>query len=234
MGGSISQAQTITASNVQIEWKVVNRFRLFSKAENFKAHEDAWRQYLIHVDQLALSPEARERLVSTSSVLGSEHVLNDRYIAFSRHLRRKYDPMGWAARQIGDVCWDARKREHAACGGVENYVMPKSHDIQLSLKPLEKNLLFAEYNCEWRVGDGAPVTAPCDEPLTATLPYPGGATITVNAVGETGITTEIKVRDLLIAGLGDSFASGEGNPDVPVRFFCRRSLQEYLPQAGAL
>ena len=230
MGASLAQAQTITASNVQIEWKVVNRFRLFSKAETFKAHEDAWRQYLIHVDQLNLSPEVRERLVSTTSVLGSEHVLNDRYIAFSRHLRMKYDPLGWAAKQIGDVCWDAKQREHAACGGVENYVVPKSHVIQLLLKPLEKNLLFAEYNCEWRIGEAAPITAPCDEPLTATLPYPSGATITVKAVGETGISTDIKVRDLLIAGLGDSFASGEGNPDVPVRFSDQRRYKNLYPR----
>ena len=29
-------AQTITASNVKIEWKVTNRFRLFRDAETFR------------------------------------------------------------------------------------------------------------------------------------------------------------------------------------------------------
>ena len=31
------------------------------------------------------------------------------------------------------------------------------------------------------------------------------------------VTTEIQVRDVLIAGLGDSIAAGEGNPDRAVR-----------------
>ena len=41
------------------------------------------------------------------------------------------------------------------------------------------------------------------------------------------ISTEIQVRDILIAGLGDSIASGEGNPDRPIALsdegFCFRS-----------
>ncbi len=34
---------------------------------------------------------------------------------------------------------------------------------------------------------------------------------------------DVKVRDILIAGMGDSFASGEGNPDLAVRFSRERS-----------
>ena len=226
----LASAQTINTSNVQIEWKVVNRFRLFKTAATFKAHEDAWRQYLIHVDQLGLSPEAREQKVANSSVLGTEHVLNDRYIAFSRHLRRKYDPMGWAARQISDVCWDAKTREHSACGGVENYVTPSFHEVELHLKPLKKNALLAEYNCNWQVGSEAPVIAPCDEPITARIAYPDGAAISVNVEGEAAISMDVKVRDVLIAALGDSFASGEGNPDVPVRFSADSRHQNLYPK----
>jgi len=48
------------------------------------------------------------------------------------------------------------------------------------------------------------------------------------------IATEIAVRDIFIAGLGDSIASGEGNPDRPIALsdegFCFRS---YLGSAGA-
>jgi len=43
-------------------------------------------------------------------------------------------------------------------------------------------------------------------------------------------STQITVRDILIAGLGDSIASGEGNPDRPVALaddgFCFRSYLE--------
>ena len=48
------------------------------------------------------------------------------------------------------------------------------------------------------------------------------------------LSTEIAVRDIFIAGLGDSIASGEGNPDRPIALadegFCFRS---YLGTAAA-
>jgi hypothetical protein len=213
-----AQAQTITTSNVEIEWKVVNRFRLFRDATTFQAHERAWQQYLIHVRGAATDPEARKRLVNTTSVLGTEHVLNDRYIPFSRILRTKYDPKGWASRQVDDTCWNARERQHSACGGVESYVMPASHEVEVKLKPLEGGKLIAEYNCNWQLNGGAAVTAPCDEPITVGIPYPTGGTVSVGVDGEAPISKDIQVKDLLIVGMGDSFASGEGNPDVPVEF----------------
>ena len=213
-----AEAQTLTASNAQIEWKVVNRFRFFRDSADFRAHETAWRTYLLHVDQQHLDEAQSERLVATTSVIGSEHVLNDRYIPFTRILRKNYDPQGWAARQLPDTCWEAANRSHGACGGVESYISPKAHEIEMRLRPLDGNKILAEYNCEWRIGDQPPIVAPCDEPATGLLPYPNGATISVNVEGESAIATDARVKDLLIVGLGDSFASGEGNPDVPVKF----------------
>ncbi len=56
------------------------------------------------------------------------------------------------------------------------------------------------------------------------------------------IATEIRVRDIFIAGLGDSIASGEGNPDRPIALadegFCFRyylgsaAAQYYRPSRG--
>ena len=52
--------------------------------------------------------------------------------------------------------------------------------------------------------------------------------------GSQRVSTEIAVRDIFIAGLGDSIASGEGNPDRPIALsdegFCFRS---YLGTAAA-
>ncbi len=213
---SLATAQTLTSSNVQINWKVENRFRLFRDSADFQAQETAWRQYLIHVHGQGLAADDERLTVEKSSVIGTEHVLNDRYIAFSRHLRRNFDWRGWAAGVVDRLCWDPESRSHAACGGVENYVSPRAHGVSVWLTPRQQGLLFQEYNCEWRVEDGAAITAPCDAPVTLDIPWPTGATVSVNAEGETGISTTIVVKDLLIAGLGDSFASGEGNPDVPV------------------
>jgi hypothetical protein len=230
LGAEAAQAQTLSASNVKIEWKVINRFRLFKDAKAFTEHENAWRQYLIHVDGAAEGEEMKQRLRNTTSVLGTEHVLNDRYIPFSKHLRTKYDPMGWAARDVADTCWNSTDRLHSACGSVDDYVVPKSHDIQVWLKPLDGNKLIAEYNCNWSLNGGAAITSPCDEPISVGIPYPDGGTVSVAVDGETPISTDIKVKDLLIVGLGDSFASGEGNPDVPVRFDASRRTRNVYPE----
>ena len=229
-GSTRADAQTITAANVKMEWKVVNRFRLFRDSKTFQEHENAWRQYKIHVDGAAPDDATKQRLMETTSVIGTEHVLNDRYIPFTRHLRTKYDPMGWAARQVDDTCWSPKDRTYSACGSVETYVSPTSHEIQIWLKPLDGKKLIAEYNCNWQLNGGAPITSPCDEPITVGIPYPDGGTVSVGIDGETPISTDIKIRDLLIVGLGDSFASGEGNPDVPVRFDENRRARNVYPR----
>ena len=42
--------------------------------------------------------------------------------------------------------------------------------------------------------------------------------MSVEIGGREVASEKVIVKDLLIVGMGDSFASGEGNPDVPVRF----------------
>ena len=224
-----AQAQTLTTSNVQITWKVVNRFRMFKDPDIFRSQENAWRQYGQHVSQRNSSTEDNAMFYYNSSVLGIEHVLNDRRIPFTNILRTKFDWHGWAAKAVDGTCWDAKSRTHTGCGSIDDYITPKSHDIEMQLKPLQSGGTIAEYNCEWRVGDAAPVVAPCDQPVIAALPYPAGATISVNVEGERPVSIEARVKDLLIVGFGDSFASGEGNPDVPVALAENRRSNNLYP-----
>ena len=147
------RAQTLNTTDFQIEWKVTNRFRLFNDASFFKLHEDAWRQYLMHVQQQGISNEQKSALIGSSSVLGEEHVLNDRFIAFSSLERSEFDWRGWASQGQGKLCWNPKSRRHDLCGDVDSYVNPQSHEIEISLHPRVQNSLISEYNCEWRVGD---------------------------------------------------------------------------------
>ena len=209
-------AEVLTIDNVQIVWKVSNRFRFFKDAEVFKQQETAWRQYGQHVATREGSTEDNAMFYYNSSVLGIEHVLNDRRIPFTNILRTKFDWRGWAAKALDQTCYDPKTRRHTACGSIDDYLTPAVHDIEISLKPVSSQNLIAEYQCEWQVGASPKFTAACDQTVTAQLPWPDGATISVNAVGERPISLEAKVKDLLIVGFGDSFASGEGNPDIPV------------------
>lgn len=222
-------AQTLSTSQFRIEWQVTNRFRLFQDTAFFRQHENAWRQYLLHVDQQGMASEQRDSFVARTSVIGSEHVLNDRYIAFSNILRKNFDWRGWAAKGHDGLCYDSKKRTHSACGGIDAYVTPQSHAIEMWLSGQN---VPATAVCEWRIGGQLVAQTSCAERVSGAgvaLPYPGGAEISVNVVGEVPIITEARVKDLLIAGLGDSFASGEGNPNRPVAFSETRRFRNFYP-----
>ncbi len=225
-------AQTLSTIQFKIEWQVSNRFRLFQDPGFFRKHETAWRQYLLYVDQQGMASDERDSYVARTSVLGSEHVLNDRYIAFSNILRDNFDWRGWAAKAQETLCYDSRKRTHSACGGLEAYITPQSHAIELWLSGQGVSVP-ATALCEWRIAGRLVAETSCAERVRGPgieLPYPGGAEISVNVVGEPPIIAEARVRDLLIAGMGDSFASGEGNPNQPVAFAEDRRFRNMYPE----
>ncbi len=211
-----ARADVLTTDNVQIAWKVANRFRFFRDEALFAQQEQAWRQYGQHVNQREQATEDNAMFYYNSSVLGIEHVLNDRRIPFTNILRTKFDWQGWAARASEETCYDSKARQHSACGGVDAYINPQGHEIEIGLTPLKGGKLVSEYTCHWHVGKNPEQQAPCDETIRATIPYPEGATISVNVEGERAISIDAHVKDLMVVGLGDSFASGEGNPDTPV------------------
>lgn len=228
----MAAAQTLSASNVRIDWQVANRFRLFSDAGLFKLHENAWRQYQLHVGQQGLSEDEAARLIADTSVIGSEHVLNDRHIAFSNILRNNFDWRGWAARAQGGTCYNSDKRQYSACGGLDAYITPTSHAIEMWLTPTGGAAMPRDRICEWSIGGQVVARKGCGERISGpdvALPYPGGAEISVAVLGEQPVTTSATVRDIMVAGMGDSFASGEGNPDKPVEFDPVRRYHNFYP-----
>jgi hypothetical protein len=129
------------------------------------------------------------------------------------------DPLG----RIADECM----RD----GARENYLNPADHRVEVRLG----GAVPADATCTWRFAapdEAMPLTAsaPCGETMMFRARYgkPTTATVDIAAPGEAvrRATAAIAVRDLLIAGLGDSIASGDGNPDRPVTLsdegFCFR------------
>src|SRR5467141_580772 len=192
---------------MQISWEVRNRFRLFREERDFLLHAESGRG---------------------RSVLASEQVLEI-----------QSDGRGWARNTVNRLCIDLAGRVSEPCtrdNVKESYLTPIDHPVVIRLTgPVPVGA-----TCAWTVDDGdGPQTSnfDCAEPVNLRVRYGRTTVVTADVSSSDGsqrVFTEIAVRDIFIAGLGDSDASGEGNPDRPVALadegFCFRS---YLGTAVA-
>lgn len=194
-------AQGASDSPLQISWEVRNRFRLFREERDFLLHAES----------------ARGR-----SVLASEQALE-----------LQSDGRGWARNTVNRLCIDLSGRVSEPCirdNVKESYLTPADHPVTVRLSgPIPVGA-----TCAWSFDDGEgpqASTFDCAEPINLRARYGRTtvATVDVSSGPEAPqrISTEIAVRDIFIAGLGDSIASGEGNPDRPIALsdegFCFRS-----------
>lgn len=188
---------------LKIEWRVRNSFRFFSNPRDGDVHRATW---------IALTPEQRR-----TPILSAERALAARH------------PEGWAAAIDGRPCWDATRNEHV-CPDGKPYTQPESHRIVAELTAFPD---AEQTSCVWH---GTPkgrnaeravvVKQSCAKPLEVMVPYPAGLTLSVEIDGREVSEEDVRVRDIFIVGMGDSFGSGEGNPDVPVRF-SRERVADY-------
>lgn len=197
---------SVQGNSVQIDWEVANRFRLFAEQKEFDRHVEAYRSAQ---DKTVLAAE--QRLASQSG------------------------GRGWAD-TAGKLCFDRfRGRILETCnrdGVDETYLNPPSIRIKLWAK-LPDN--FGDATCTWAIGPAniarSVPAQDCKRPVEDARAYTYRQTpikvVATNAAGQTlEGSIDVRVRDVLIVGLGDSIASGEGNPVHPVRLdsegFCFR------------
>jgi hypothetical protein len=184
---------------VEIKWRLQNSFRFFTDPADTEIHRATF---------LALTPEQRK-----TPVLSAEHALS-----------RRHDE-GWAETMYRKTCWNDAKNRYV-CPDRVDYINPENHEVIVTLSgatdaSVDCNWLTTPHGGESPRGDA--ISKPCTAPIEVDVPYPGGMTVSVSVGGREIASTEIKVRDILIVGMGDSFGSGEGNPDVPVRFSHERA-----------
>lgn len=196
----------------RIEWEVKNRFRLFKNEADFQRHVAASR--------------------------------GDGVLAAERRLALASDGRGWARDVVDNLCVDQSGRIPEFCqrgGERENYMAPADYPVGV----LAAGAVPPGASCAWSFDDGqsAPrhVTVPCEEEVRLRV-RAGKATVAALDVGlpdgtAQRVTADILVKDVLIAGMGDSIAAGEGNPDRAVALddggFCFRrflagSTSEYF------
>ena len=192
------------ATTDQITWQLKNPFRYFKNPEHTQRHIRVLRG-----------------LASTDTGLP--------ILASERALAKETDGRGWASDLLGQVedeaCWYAHSDNKAAatdrdCGA---YIQPKSHAVLLT-SPSTSGA------CTWSLPAGVGVVGQsvtindCRRAAEIKIPYPTGAEVTLTVGGRAIASLPIKVVDVLVVGLGDSFASGEGNPDRPPTFQRGRTL----------
>ncbi|HYS87326.1 MAG TPA: hypothetical protein VEN78_20335 [Bradyrhizobium sp.] len=202
-------AQGVPDGPMQISWEVRNRFRLFREERDFLLHTESSRG---------------------RSILGSEQALE-----------LQSDGRGWARNTVNRLCIDLAGRVTEPCtrdNVKESYLTPVDHPIAMRLT----GQIPVGATCAWTLDDGETTpqqsTLDCAEPVNFRARYgrPTTASVEVSSGPDAPqrVATEIMVRDIFIAGLGDSIGSGEGNPDRPIGLsddgFCFRS---YLGTAGA-
>jgi hypothetical protein len=187
-----ARAQGAGVETAHIEWEVKNRFRLFRNEADFARHVAADRG---------------------EGVLAAEH-----------RLARETDGRGWARDVVERLCVDRAGNLLEYCdrdGQREIYLAPRDHRIGVTLA----GTIPANGGCVWTFddGEGSPRTAnaPCNEEVRTSVRYGRTTTASVDLILPDGtaqrMISEIKVRDVLIAGMGDSIAAGEGNPDRAIR-----------------
>src|SRR5215470_626853 len=180
-------AQGATDPAMRISWEVRNRFRLFREERDFQLHAESLRG---------------------RSILASEDALEV-----------QSDGRGWARNMVNRLCIDLQGRVADPClrdNVKENYLTPIDHPVVVRLT----GEVPVGATCAWTFDDGdgpQSSTFDCAEPVNLRVRYGRQtvATVEVSSGAEPTqrISTGIRVRDILIAGLGDSIASGEGNPD---------------------
>ncbi|MBV8755499.1 MAG: hypothetical protein JO328_21805 [Hyphomicrobiales bacterium] len=197
----IGQTTAAAASDApRIDWEVKNRFRLFRSDRDFERHVNSYR---------------------ADAVLAAEH-----------RLETDTGGRGWARTMVGSLCVDAAGNLTETCtrdGVAENYLAPDDHRISAILANAPP-----EATCAWSFDDGGrppqQITLPCEEEVTLRVRYGRPTHAQVDIARSDGASdraaTDILVHDLLIAGLGDSIASGDGNPDRAIALtddgFCFR------------
>jgi lysophospholipase L1-like esterase len=233
------------AQAADIEWEVNNPFRFYKVDTSFALHEKAFAE--VRGDPNGPIPPdviwRVERRLNDPDCKDSSTPAN---CAATKRAHYEQSRLGWAAKTLPTACYDnvGRPRRYPAqCdrkyswgSAKEDYVLPEAHTVHVWLSPAVR----AEAGggqCAWSWqphaagGRAGQRTQPCASTLTIErVPYStqrahSGVAVKVKLPnGRELEEADVTVEDLLVVGLGDSFASGDSNPDRPVTFSATRQM----------
>lgn len=218
-----------------IDWRVKQPFRYFTDTVDFDMHRQAFADAIrANGGSVSAKPVSDvEARLNSLNWLGSWYQAHPSKYPASTSAGGGTAMRGWAhhLERRRATCWDAADQWHSSCRSDAiwpydrtDYVLPKAHTVILKLTEPPSG------QCRWIADRPAFVqsnadlvaerTRPCGEEVEARIPFDHAATagtgLRVELPSDEAVASTILVRDRLIVGLGDSYSSGEGNPDTPV------------------
>jgi hypothetical protein len=225
-------------------WEVENPYRFFKRSASFEMHERAFAavhvpaqplpsNILWKVERRLNDPDCKDPSTPTSCI-------ETQRAGFAR------SRLGWASQTVEFNCYDrnARPRRYmVTCDrqyswgtAKEDYILPDAHTVVMRLAP-EQVAAAGPGDCVWtwqaRRAGAPPEThkQPCkDKQVIKRVPFSlnraqSGVSVKVQLPNGTELADpNVTVEDVFVVAMGDSFASGEGNPDRPVTFSAGREM----------
>ena len=225
-------------------WEVESPFRFFKPSKSFALHEAAYAA--VRGDPATPLPAdivwRTERRLNDPDCRDPSHPDKCAATAGKRYQQSR---LGWAAQTVGETCYESNgrprryatmcERKYSWGSAREDYVLPDAHTVTIRLAP--QHLIGLAGDCIWQWqprkagGKIESKKLACKDKLTiARVPYAidrshSGVSVSVKLPdGRELVEPELAVEDIFIVALGDSFASGESNPDRPVQFSGSREM----------
>jgi len=233
------------AQAADLIWEVENPFRFFRVGQSFDLHERAYKAALGRTNG-AIPNDVIWRIERRLNDPACKDASTPDRCAATARSGWDRSRLGWAARTVGQICYDSDaiprrylvvcSRRYSWGAAKEDYVAPNAHTVNIRLAP-ERLAGIETGTCTWnwrpRGGNGNVETRKqaCKATLTIPrVPYASNRAASGVAVsvtlpnGTTVADPNVVVEDLFVVALGDSFSSGESNPDKPVTFSPTREM----------
>jgi len=234
-----------TSHAADLIWEVENPYRFFKKSASFEAQERAFNavrgspgqplptNILWKVERRLNDPDCKDASTPQSCLESARP-------GFER------SRLGWAAQTVDVNCYDRNarprrylvtcERQYSWGTAKEDYILPDAHTVVMHLAP-EQLAAAGTGDCVWtwqpRRPGGAAETKkqPCKDKLVIKrVPFSldraqSGVSVKVALPNGTPLADpNVTVEDVFVVAMGDSFASGESNPDRPVTFSNAREM----------
>ncbi|HXW27232.1 MAG TPA: hypothetical protein VEK73_20975, partial [Xanthobacteraceae bacterium] len=228
-----------------LEWEVDNPFRFYKVDSSFELHEKAFTEARGDPNG-ALPADIVWRIERRLNDPDCKDSTSPATCAATARAHYEESRLGWGAKTLATACYDnvGRPRRYPVqCDrryswgtAREDYILPEAHTVLVRLSQ-ELRTAAGNGQCAWSWqphaagGRAGQKTQPCaDKLVIERVPYStnranSGVAVKVKLPdGRELEDADVTVEDLLVVGLGDSFASGDSNPDKPVTFSATRQM----------